>query len=793
MKKRIIAFLLGLLSFYQVNAQCVGQSGQVKWHIWQNTGVELDSAGLAINEFYPESPTQTLVLGSLSSPANFAEYYASLIRGYISVPTTASYYFNITSDDGSSFHMSTDESKANLVEMAHLPGYTGVTEHKKYEADQTSPFTTLVGGQNYYFEIHQFEGAYSDHLNLYWRIPDAPDMDTLWQIVDFNYIKDFDCEISCPQRGIACNDGNAQTTNDQQDGHCNCVGTYPSSNPDVGERGLVEAYYYDNIDGNYVENDLIDAPNFPLVPDRKEELEGAYGPLNVNTNSDYGTLVQGYLTVPVTGQYEFNITGDNQTFFFLSKNDSVQYKQSSQALVYYSSYNTEHDKSVFQSIGPIQLEVGRYYYYEFRHKENSYNDFFNLHWKTPFQNKKGWKRIPKFYLFDYTAEIACIAQGTPCDDGNTNTNNDVILANCDCVGTPCSGPDCDDQLASYNFYEKAKATTSVVSTANNSWLSCGVNSANPNTERAVQTNWILYDFTHQYKFRDTRIWNYNVAAETIKGFKNVLVDYSIDGATWIPHGGIYVWPQAPGVSDYAGFAGPNFNDIKARYILISAVDNHGDASCSGFSKISFDALQCDEKDTPCDDQDPLTTYDKFDDNCNCLGIDLNCASDTLDLIKETLADGAFKAKMRIKSESLLPNTTNISFTAGNSIVLLPGFEVSAQAVFTADIENCIQVAFQANQVSEKKKVQEVSMGPGILENDSRQGIKKVIFRLNEAGDVKLILKDDKGKILAIIIDSYYQNLGTQIKYIPTNRLKAGTYTIELKINGNVVTEIFTTE
>ncbi|MFT4735360.1 MAG: hypothetical protein ACI9K1_002321, partial [Arcticibacterium sp.] len=65
--------------------------------------------------------------------------------------------------------------------------------------------------------------------------------------------------------------------------------------------------------------------------------------------------------------------------------------------------------------------------------------------------------------------------------------------------------------------------------------------------------------------------------------------------------------------------------------------------------------------------------------------------------------------------------------------------------------------------------------------------------LNEAGDVKLILKDDKGKILAIIIDSYYQNLGTQIKYIPTNRLKAGTYTIELKINGNVVTEIFTTE
>ena len=33
-----------------------------------------------------------------------------------------------------------------------------------------------------------------------------------------------------------------------------------------------EAYYYDNIVGSYVENDLINAPKFPLLPDRKEKL-----------------------------------------------------------------------------------------------------------------------------------------------------------------------------------------------------------------------------------------------------------------------------------------------------------------------------------------------------------------------------------------------------------------------------------------------------------------------------------------------------------------------------------------
>lgn len=790
MKSKIRLFLLLFFAVFTANESigqgCVGQSGQVKWNVWMNLPAFPDSSSMALNEYFPDRPDQSNILGSLASPYNFNDYYAAQIRGYISVPQTANYYFNITGDDDVQFYLSSGEGRTNLVKKAYVDGYTNVDQHNK-EANQTSVLTQLIGGQNYYFEINHFEGRGSDHMTLYWRIPEVPDIDTVWQVVDFNYIKDFNCELNCPVRGSTCDDGNPSTINDLQDGFCNCVGEYPKVNPCIGDRGLVEAYYYDGIDGTYVENDLIMAPNFPLVPDRKEKLKGAYGPLKTYDNDDYGTLVQGFLTVPVSGEYRFNVTGDNQTFFFLSKNDSIEYKQTSQAIVFSGVAESEFNNSVFQNIGPLNLVKGKYYYFEFRHKENGWRDFFSLHWKTPFQTHDGWKRVPNFYLFDYACEISCIAQGTPCDDENIYTNNDEIDANCNCVGTPCSGPDCDDTFAKYSFFDKTEPTTNVVSTSQNSWLSCGVNSPNPNPARSANQNWILYDFTNQYKFEDSRIWNYNVSGETTKGFKTVAVDYSVDGNNWQSFGGTYTWPKAPGTFDYSGFNGPDFNNIKARYILISAINNWGDASCSGFSKITFDAIHCDEKDTPCDDNDPLTLYDKFDNSCNCRGIDLNCASDTLNLIKETLADGAFKAKMRIASESLIPSTNNISFTAGNSIVLLPGFEVSNNAVFTADIANCIQTAFVQNESLTAKESKNMAL---LSEDTERENIKKIIFRLNEPGDVKLLLKNGKGQTLVTIIDAYYENLGTQIKYVPTAKLEKGTYHIELTINGNQVKESF---
>ena len=68
--------------------------------------------------------------------------------------------------------------------------------------------------------------------------------------------------------------------------------------------------------------------------------------------------------------------------------------------------------------------------------------------------------------------------------------------------------------------------------------------------------------------------------------------------------------------------------------------------------------------------------------------------------------------------------------------------------------------------------------------------KKVIYRLNEPGDVLLQLKTAKGNIVVTLVDAFQENLGTQTKLIPTNKLQKGKYEIMLKINKNVVSEFF---
>jgi hypothetical protein len=50
------------------------------------------------------------------------------------------------------------------------------------------------------------------------------------------------------------------------------------------------------------------------------------------------------------------------------------------------------------------------------------------------------------------------------------------------------------------------------------------------------------------------------------------------------------------------------------------------------------------------------------------------------------------------------------------------------------------------------------------------------------------LKDASQNLVASIIDDYYQNLGTQIKYLPTGKLAKGEYWIELEVNESILKE-----
>ena len=121
MKKYIHTFLFCFFTFIisqNTAAQsCVGTSGQVKWSYWLGFKWQPDSTDLTALENFPSQPDGSQTLGSLKSPVNYADNFASMLRGYIYVNTTATYTFNITSDDKSDFYLSTNDSPANKIRI----------------------------------------------------------------------------------------------------------------------------------------------------------------------------------------------------------------------------------------------------------------------------------------------------------------------------------------------------------------------------------------------------------------------------------------------------------------------------------------------------------------------------------------------------------------------------------------------------------------------------------------------------------------------------------------------------
>jgi len=786
--------LLSGIGLGKLNAQnCIGEEGSVTWSFW-NDLPSRHFESLYSLETFPDFPDGTKKLGSLNTPNNYANEFASMIRGFIKVPTTGTVVFNLTGDDQTQFYLSTDESPENLTLLCDIENYTGDDEHDKYPS-QTSSSISLVAGNYYYFELYNLEGGGGDHAQVYWQRSWVPG--STWLIVDFSHLYDYGCGSTCPERGTPCDDGNAQSINDQEDGFCNCVGQLPKPNTCIGERMKLDAYYYDSIPGSHL-NDLLESPNWPLIPSRRELLTGGYGPLDINYRDQYGSYVQGYLVAPVTGTYDFNITGDNHTQFFLSSNDSEANKEAHSVYITGSTDVSEHDKYELQTLTNIQLTAGQYYYFEFRHKENSWRDHFHMYWKTPFIESEYWKKVPLFYLYDYGCDMPCVPQGTLCDDGDPFTDNDMYNSYCECVGVPCMFGDCEEPGGNFTAAAECAATDNLDIRPETSWMSCS-EVANPNTARG-SGHWILYDFGQNYKFKNSKIWNYNAPGLTNRGFNQVAVDYSMDGNSWTILGN-YNWPAAPGNIDYAGITGPNFNDVAARYVLITGLSNHGASDCSGFSKVLFKAMECGPVGTPCDDGDPFTTDDKMDANCNCIGQEIainDCEEDILALGSTSLMEDNYSATTEVQSANTLAGGRAISFVAGESIVIMSGFTVGGGASLVADIEDCIQNivseemlrALKARKANKEKKAQRPSILSLREEESSEETTKsyrEVIYRLEKPTTVKMEIIAKNGKVITTIVDRYHENHGTYKKYVPNAILEGNDYSVRVEIDEEIVT------
>ncbi|MDB6070445.1 MAG: hypothetical protein JWL81_1616, partial [Verrucomicrobiales bacterium] len=127
-------------------------------------------SALTADARYPNRPTQTRILTTFDSGADYAESYGSRIRAWVIPPTTGVYNFYVAGDDESQLRFTTGTNYATAAQVAYTTNASGRNAFTA-NATQKSAAFTLAAGQRYYIETRQKEGVGGDYIQVAWTGP----------------------------------------------------------------------------------------------------------------------------------------------------------------------------------------------------------------------------------------------------------------------------------------------------------------------------------------------------------------------------------------------------------------------------------------------------------------------------------------------------------------------------------------------------------------------------------------------------------------------------------------------
>jgi glucose/arabinose dehydrogenase len=149
--------------------------------------VSLDclASGTLLREFWSEAqgalvsdiplartPNISNYLTLFESPSNVADNFGERLSGYLCVPITGNYTFQIAADNDAELWLSTDANPANKVRIAYVNGFASSREWTKY-LSQTSVPIALQAKRQYYIEALHKDAWGGDNLAVGWTLPNG--------------------------------------------------------------------------------------------------------------------------------------------------------------------------------------------------------------------------------------------------------------------------------------------------------------------------------------------------------------------------------------------------------------------------------------------------------------------------------------------------------------------------------------------------------------------------------------------------------------------------------------------
>jgi hypothetical protein len=402
---------------------CAG-TGSINWQYWLNFR---DSRinWVPINT----TPSGSQMLTSFASPADFGDFYGASIKGYICPPASGQYIFYISTDDNGELWLSSDDNEANKKRIANVEGWTDVNEYDKYPS-QKSVAIYLQAGRRYYIEAVHQEGGGGDHLSVGWKMPDGKTEFPIAgsHLIPYKAIKNIAPQvvITAPGNNTNFTAGSSLTitsTGTDTDGQVSVVEFYAGTQKIGQDQTSPYTFTWNDLKaGTYsLTAKAIDDDGLATISDKvnivvkePEVCAGAgsivwqywsgfrdsratYVPTNSTPSGSvtlksfaspadfgdfYGSAARGYICPPVSGDYIFYLSTDDNGELWLSSDDNPKNKQKIAYVQGWTNVN-EYEKYPSQKSFPVYLQTGKRYYIEALQQEGGGGDHLSVAWKMP--------------------------------------------------------------------------------------------------------------------------------------------------------------------------------------------------------------------------------------------------------------------------------------------------------------------------------------------------------------------------------------------------------------------------
>jgi hypothetical protein len=385
---------------------------------------------------WPNNPNSEEFLDAFDG-AEHGDNFGSTVRGYLIPPVTGSYRFWIASDDASQLRLSTSSNPASAVSIASVSSWTNRYSWPD-SGGQMSGLVTLTGGQPYFMEARHKEGGGGDHVSVAWSGPGITKQ-LLTGIYLAPYLQNYAPKIVAATFTIAEEAFPGQvvgavTATDVNAG--DAIGNFAITagntggafaiDPVTGRITVADAVLNHSATPTYtltvqasddgipslggsgtITVQVLPAGSFPdngiyqqvwtglpgtLLTTLTGNANYPFRPSNVRTLSsfdsgqnfaeNYGSRVRALLIPPVTGDYTFHLSSDDDSRLLLGTGPSPASAVQIASIAGWSPYNVWNTHLSQQSL-PVTLIGGQPYYIETLQKEGGGGDHVQVAWTGP--------------------------------------------------------------------------------------------------------------------------------------------------------------------------------------------------------------------------------------------------------------------------------------------------------------------------------------------------------------------------------------------------------------------------